>query len=75
MYVCRILVLVCVHGYVCVFVCVIYVPLVSTGVLVLLVTILGARSRDISLNGSTVVDTLLQIERQLAIGVVWHSLN
>ena len=36
--------------------------LVSTGVLVLLVTILGARSRDMSLNGSTVVDTLLQRE-------------
>ena len=69
--------LVCVHVYVCVCVClcVFDIPLVSTGVLVLLVTILGARSRDISLNGSTVVDTLLQIERQLAVGVVWHSLN
>lgn len=37
--------------------------MVSTGVLVLLVTMLGARSRDISLNGSTVVDTLLWGER------------
>ena len=34
--------------------------MVSTGVLVLLVTILGARSREMSLKGSTVVDTLLQ---------------
>ncbi len=34
-------------------------PLVSTGVLVLLVTMLGARSREMSRNGSTVVDTVL----------------
>ena len=45
---------------VCVCVCWCVLPLVSTGVLVLLVTILGARSREMSLKGSTVVDTLLQ---------------
>ena len=44
--------------------CVCLLPLVSMGVLVLLVTILGARSREMSLNGSTVVDTLLRGEKQ-----------
>ena len=35
-------------------------PLVSKGVLVLLMILLGAKSREMSLNGSTVVDTALK---------------
>lgn len=35
------------------------VPLISTGVEVRLVILLGAKSREISLNGSTVVETAL----------------
>ena len=34
-------------------------PFVSKGVLVLLMILLGAKSREMSLNGSTVVDTAL----------------
>ena len=37
-----------------------FLPLVSMGVLVLLVTVLGAKSKEMSLNGSTVVDTALR---------------
>ena len=36
-----------------------YAPLTSTGVDVRLIILLGARSREMSLNGSTVVDTIL----------------